>query len=91
MVRTIPALRNVEIMRIGYAIEYDYVPPDQLHAWLETKRVQGLFHAGQINGTTGYEEAAAQGLMAGINAALKVQGRAAADAGPRPGLHRRAD
>ena len=75
MVRTIPALRDVEFMRIGYAVEYDYVPPDQIHAWLETKQVEGLFHAGQINGTTGYEEAAAQGLMAGINAALKVQGR----------------
>lgn len=76
MVRSIPALRNVEIMRAGYAVEYDYVPPDQLHAWLETKHLEGLFHAGQVNGTTGYEEAAAQGLMAGINAALKVQGRA---------------
>jgi tRNA uridine 5-carboxymethylaminomethyl modification enzyme len=76
MVHSIPALRNVEFMRIGYAVEYDYVPPDQIHAWLETKRVAGLFHAGQINGTTGYEEAAAQGLMAGINAALQVQGRA---------------
>ncbi|RMF02984.1 MAG: tRNA uridine-5-carboxymethylaminomethyl(34) synthesis enzyme MnmG, partial [Chloroflexi bacterium] len=75
MIRSIPALRNAEIMRIGYAIEYDYVPPDQLHAWLETKHVEGLFHAGQINGTTGYEEAGAQGLMAGLNAALKVQGR----------------
>jgi len=75
MVRSIPALRNVELMRIGYAVEYDYVPPDQLQRSLETKRVEGLFHAGQINGTTGYEEAAAQGLMAGINAALKVQNR----------------
>ncbi len=75
MVRSIPALRDVEFMRIGYAVEYDYVPPDQIHAWLETRRIEGLFHAGQINGTTGYEEAAAQGLMAGINAALKVQGR----------------
>jgi tRNA uridine 5-carboxymethylaminomethyl modification enzyme len=75
MVRSIPALRHVEFMRIGYAVEYDYVPPDQIHAWLETKRIEGLFHAGQINGTTGYEEAAAQGLMAGINAVLKIQGR----------------
>jgi len=75
MVRSIPALRDVEFMRIGYAVEYDYVPPDQVHAWLETKRIEGLYHAGQINGTTGYEEAAAQGLIAGINAVLKVQGR----------------
>jgi tRNA uridine 5-carboxymethylaminomethyl modification enzyme len=75
MVRSIPALRDVEFMRIGYAVEYDYVPPDQIHAWLETKQIEGLFHAGQINGTTGYEEAAGQGLMAGINAALKLQGR----------------
>jgi tRNA uridine 5-carboxymethylaminomethyl modification enzyme len=75
MVRSIPALRQAEIMRAGYAVEYDYVPPDQLHAWLETKSIEGLFHAGQINGTTGYEEAAAQGIMAGINAALKVQGK----------------
>lgn len=76
MVRSMPAMRHAEIIRIGYAIEYDYVPPHQLHPWLETKRVEGLFHAGQVNGTTGYEEAAAQGLMAGINAALKVQGKA---------------
>ncbi len=75
MVRSIPALRNVEIIRMGYAIEYDYVPPDQLHAWLETKQIEGLFHAGQINGTTGYEEAAGQGLIAGINAVRKVQGK----------------
>ncbi len=75
LIRSIPALRDTEIMRPGYAIEYDYVPPDQLYAWLETKQVEGLFHAGQINGTTGYEEAGAQGLIAGMNAALKVQGK----------------
>lgn len=74
MIRSIPALRRAEMMRAGYAVEYDYVPPDQLHAWLETKQIEGLFHAGQINGTTGYEEAAAQGVIAGINAALKVRG-----------------
>ena len=75
MVRSIPALRQAEIMRIGYAVEYDYVPPYQLHPWLETKHIEGLFFAGQINGTTGYEEAASQGLIAGINAARKVQNK----------------
>ena len=75
MLHSIPALRGVEIMRPGYAIEYDSVPCQEVSAGLETKRIEGLFHAGQINGTSGYEEAAAQGLMAGINAALKVQGR----------------
>jgi tRNA uridine 5-carboxymethylaminomethyl modification enzyme len=75
MLHTIPALRRAQIMRPGYAIEYDSVPCQQVSADLETKRVEGLFHAGQINGTSGYEEAAAQGLIAGMNAALKVQGR----------------
>jgi len=75
MLHSIPALRQAEIMRPGYAIEYDSVPCQELSAGLETKRIEGLFHAGQINGTSGYEEAAAQGLVAGINAALKVQGR----------------
>ncbi|EKR8712407.1 tRNA uridine-5-carboxymethylaminomethyl(34) synthesis enzyme MnmG [Listeria monocytogenes] len=72
ILRTIPGLENVEMMRVGYAIEYDAVMPDQLWPSLETKLVEGLFTAGQINGTSGYEEAAGQGLMAGINAARKV-------------------
>ncbi|GHT55909.1 tRNA uridine 5-carboxymethylaminomethyl modification enzyme MnmG [Bacteroidia bacterium] len=70
----IPALRNVQIYRPGYAIEYDFFPPTQLHPTLETKSVKNLFFAGQINGTTGYEEAASQGLMAGINAHINVHG-----------------
>lgn len=73
--RSVAGFENVKFFRPGYAIEYDYFPPTQLHHTLETKLVEGLYFAGQINGTTGYEEAASQGLMAGINAALKVQNR----------------
>lgn len=74
MVRALPGCSRARIMRPAYAIEYDFVPPTQLEPWLETKRVPGLFCAGQINGTSGYEEAAAQGLLAGVNAVLRGRG-----------------
>jgi tRNA uridine 5-carboxymethylaminomethyl modification enzyme len=75
IIKSIKGLEKAEMMRAGYAVEYDFAPPTQLYPWLETKRVKGLFFAGQLNGTTGYEEAGAQGFVAGVEAALRIQGK----------------
>ena len=91
MVQSLPGFERAEILRPGYAIEYDSFDPLQLGRDLSVAGLEGVWFAGQINGTTGYEEAAGQGLMAGINAVRWLRGQGAHRAGARPGLHRRHD
>ena len=89
MLKLLPGTENARIVHYAYAIEYDYCPPIQLQVSLETKKIGGLFMAGQVNGTSGYEEAAAQGIIAGINAVRKLQSKEPLVLGPSSGVYRR--